>query len=409
VFTEIILQKHPSPTKAEEVILLPDTTEYVHPIKFEGIDEECIRKATIKTRGGSGPSGMDADGWRRIILSNCFGESSNEFCKALATATKKLCTSKDISSTLEPLVACRLIPLDKNPGLRPIGIGEVLRRIIGKVVIAAVRSDVISSVGSLQVCAGHEAGCEAAVHAMHSIFNDESTKAVLLIDAANAFNSVNREAFLHNVEIICPAIAVYVKNCYSIPSRLFVVGGYELKSSEGTTQGDPIAMAIYAIAIIPLLLMIMEIVTPKAPSTKVVAYADDFTAGGVLKDLRTWWDTLCHLGPKFGYYPQANKSWIIVKEQYKNSASITFKDSDIKISSTGKRHLGAAIGSTSYKNQYINDKIDIWIAEIKVLSKIAKIEPQAAFSCFIIVQEPGGVYMHPPPQDPLKLCFSETL
>jgi len=67
---KLLKQKHLSP---EEVILLPDTMEYVHPIKFEGIDEECIRKATIKTRGGSGPSGMDADGWRRIILSNCFG------------------------------------------------------------------------------------------------------------------------------------------------------------------------------------------------------------------------------------------------------------------------------------------------------------------------------------------------
>ena len=90
--------------------------------------------------------------------------------------------------------------------------------------------DVISSVGSLQVCGGHEAGCEAAIHAMHTIFEEENTEAILLIDAANAFNSINRNVFLHNISIICPAITIYVHNCYSLPSRLFVIGGFEIKS-----------------------------------------------------------------------------------------------------------------------------------------------------------------------------------
>ena len=96
------------------------------------------------------------------------------------------------------------MPVNKNQGLRPIGVGEVLRRIIGKVIVSVVRNDIISSVGSLQVCAGHEAGCAAEIHAMHTIFEDEKTEAVLLVDAANAFNSVNRQVFLHNISIICP-------------------------------------------------------------------------------------------------------------------------------------------------------------------------------------------------------------
>ena len=56
---------------------------------------------------------------------------------------------------------------------------------------------------------------------------------------------------LHNVEVICPSIARYVKNCYYVNSRLFIIGGGEIQSMEGTTQGDPAAMVIYAIAIIP--------------------------------------------------------------------------------------------------------------------------------------------------------------
>ena len=85
-------------------------------------------------------------------------------------------------------------------------------------------------------------------------------------------------------------------NCYSLPSRLFVIGGFEIKSCEGTTQGDPIAMSVYAIAIIPLMLMVLEITSNSSDDVaKMVAYADDFTAGGTIESLKYWWDTLCKL------------------------------------------------------------------------------------------------------------------
>ena len=57
-------------------------------------------------------------------------------------------------------------PLDKNPGLRPIGVGEVLRSIAAKVIFSHLKEDVIQSVGSLQVCAGQDAGCESLMHVM---------------------------------------------------------------------------------------------------------------------------------------------------------------------------------------------------------------------------------------------------
>lgn len=53
-------------------------------------------------------------------------------------------------------------------------------------------------------------------------------------------------------------MVTFVNNCYATDSRLFVAGGGEIKSREGTTQGDPVAMATYAIATIPMLLMLVE-------------------------------------------------------------------------------------------------------------------------------------------------------
>ena len=73
--------------------------------------------------------------------------------------------------------------------------------------------------------------------------------------------------FLHNIGIKCSTIAKYVRNCNNLPSRLFIVGRGEIQSSEGTTQGGPAAVAIYAIAIIPNILMIVVITCQDDSST----------------------------------------------------------------------------------------------------------------------------------------------
>ena len=114
-------QKHPHGKDADPEVLLPDIPEEIHPIKFHLTDTESVEKAILKTKGAAGPSGLDADGWKRILKSNQFGNSSNDLCKTFTKVIKKLCTKKDLSSSLKALLACRLIPLDKNFGLRPVG------------------------------------------------------------------------------------------------------------------------------------------------------------------------------------------------------------------------------------------------------------------------------------------------
>lgn len=101
-------------------------------------------------------------------------------------------------TSLEAITACRLIPLNKNPGVRPIGICETIRRIMSKAVLLVTKADVQTAVGPLQTCAGYEAGCEAAIHFVHELFSDELVEGLLLVDASNAFNNLNRRVVLHN-------------------------------------------------------------------------------------------------------------------------------------------------------------------------------------------------------------------
>ena len=60
--------------------------------------------------------------------------------------TKIFCTQYVDPSTMEPLIASRLIPLDKGEGaVRPIGVGEVMRHIIGNCLMNIAKKDVIEA------------------------------------------------------------------------------------------------------------------------------------------------------------------------------------------------------------------------------------------------------------------------
>lgn len=372
-------EKHPDPQPAKLGSLLfgPIDDEFPETLYSE-INGDMIRQAALQTKGAGGPSGIDANGFRRILACKSFKQSSSRLCEALATLTKILCTQYIDPSTIEPVIASRLIPLDKGEGaVRPIGVGEVIRRIIGKCVMKIAKEDVVEVSGSLQLCAGQRAGSEAAIHAMHTIFEADETDGVLLIDASNAFNALNRQAALHNIRVQCPIIAVFAINTYRLPARLFITGGQEILSAEGTTQGDPLAMGMYALSIQPLITSLQG-----ACDIKQCWFADDASGAGSITEIKKWWDTLSTIGPDFGYYPNGKKCWIITKPDRENIAREAFKETAINVTVHGQRHLGAAIGSREYVEEYVNDKVTNWISEITRLAEIAVTQPQACYAVY---------------------------
>ena len=113
------------------------------------------------------------------------------------------------------------------------------------------------STGPLQTCSGLEGGCEAAVHAPQEMLYNPDIHGVLLVDASNAFNTLNRKSAIHNIKKICPSVGTILSNTYQSPIQMFIQGGGEILSQEGTTQegttqGDPLGMAMYALALMPL-------------------------------------------------------------------------------------------------------------------------------------------------------------
>ena len=69
-----------------------------------------------------------------------------------------------------------------------------------------IGGDIQQNVGTLHLCAGQAAGIETAIHSMRHIYEDDNTEALLLVDAENVFNVLNRKAALHlwgNIRSLC--------------------------------------------------------------------------------------------------------------------------------------------------------------------------------------------------------------
>ena len=121
---------------------------------------------------------------------------------------------------------------------------------------------------------------------MRGFLEDDQSDGILLIDADNAFNRVNRATALWNVQFTCPAMKHILINFYRSPSWIYMKGEggcCKLQSREGTTQGCPLAMAMYAIALSPLLKHLQ-------PMCKQVWYADDATGCDMLENMRARFD-----------------------------------------------------------------------------------------------------------------------
>jgi hypothetical protein len=110
--------------------------------------------------------------------------------------------------------------------------------------------------------------------------------------------------------------------------------------------------------------------------------------------MREWFDELVEVGPSYGYFPKPIKCILVVKPGKLEQAKKIFKgtgvqvqtkgskDSGVEINCEGTRHLGAAVGNSDFKENYVKLKVSNWIDAVKKLAGIATTQPHAAFAAF---------------------------
>ena len=95
-----------------------------------------------------------------------FGCASEELRVVVASLADWMANSFPPCAVYLALMVFCLVALDERPGVRPVDIGETLRRALAKLVMRAAGEQAKMACGNLQLCAGLEAGIEGATHAL---------------------------------------------------------------------------------------------------------------------------------------------------------------------------------------------------------------------------------------------------
>ena len=112
-------------------------------------------------------------------------------------------------------LAARGLALDKQPGVRPLGILHSEFRLEANTLILVTGEDVELLLGAENLCGGLRAGLEGGFHAMWKRSKeDPEVEAVFFMNAANAFNRLNQEQALAEVKKSWPRAARFIFNAY---------------------------------------------------------------------------------------------------------------------------------------------------------------------------------------------------
>lgn len=297
----------------------------------------------------------------RRLQEACVAGSSDAFTSQLAAVLTLLAQGRAPEFVAPVLAGAGLLALPKpHGGVRPIAVGEVLRRLTGKCLMALVRDDARRHFWPAQVGVAVPGGAEKAIHTVRAWYHRHSTashKVAVKLDFSNAFNTVSREAVLSAAGSHFPLLSRWATWCYRQPTRL-QFGDWVVESRSGVQQGDPLGPLLFASALQPLAHELRHMGLDIA-----VHYLDDGFLGGDIEAVGRAFRTVETKAAALGLCLNLSKCELIAV----GSADIAalhchFPDALLRDEAgtcRARRHfefLGAAVGDSGFVRNHTADR-----------------------------------------------------
>ena len=231
----------------------PTVPEHHHLPPGPELVPDLVRRMlhTFPTGTAPGPSGLRAN---HLLEAGVPGQADGLF-QQLTAVLNLLGQGGGCPEAAGILAGASLVAVPKpQGGVRPIAIGEVLRRLVGKCLMSLVKEDAARYFWPTQAGVAVPGGVEAVVHASRAWVErqpPDSKVVALKLDFKNAFNTVSRQRLLDQCFAHFPTLSRWASFLYSSPSDLHF-GSFPVVSAAGVQQGDPLGPLLFAAALQPL-------------------------------------------------------------------------------------------------------------------------------------------------------------
>ena len=290
-----------------------------------------IHTTINKMERSGGTTNLPAKALKRWVNNQAYGQEGTRIIDAIRIYIAKITTKALNHEYTVPFRAVRFVALEKtDKKIRPIGISEILRRVVTKIVASSMKEDSKAVTGSTQV-QGLTAACEASNKAMNEMYLPGNT--ILVLDAEAAFNNLSRTNALRTVAQKLPQAYNVLNNLYQHPTRGFY-GNKEITVEEGIIQGCPLSTTFYDLGISALSDEL------KSDNIRHIWQCDDLAAAGKPAELKAWLQKVRTNGPGYGYKLNKGKSHVLSRNPEDLKTFKNELEAGILTIAEGTRYLG---------------------------------------------------------------------